>query len=115
MSNQNNNQLEEQYNSFIWPFDESDKLKDLEILGCKLEQTCMACPEQYDVYLNDEMIGYLRLRHGSFTASYPDWNGNLVYHTTEVIGDGIFASSERMTQLTKAVTALLAEHNKPKE
>lgn len=115
MSNQNNSLLEEQYNSFSWPFDESEMLTKQEILGCVLDRTCFACPEQYDVFLNDERIGYLRLRHGSFTASYPDWDGKLVYHTTEVIGDGIFASSERETQLTKAVIALLAEHNKPKE
>lgn len=115
MSNQNNSLLEEKFNSFSWPFDESEILKDTELLGCILERTSIACPEQYDVMLNGEMIGYLRLRHGCFTASYPDWDGKLVYSDTEVIGDGMFASSERETQLTKAVTALLAEHNKPKE
>ena len=38
------------------------------------------CPEQYDVYFGDFQIGYLRLRHGSFSASYPDYTGETVFH-----------------------------------
>jgi hypothetical protein len=30
----------------------------------ELRQTCEACPEQYDAYLGDNRIGYLRLRYG---------------------------------------------------
>lgn len=38
----------------------------------ELRQTCAACPEQYDAYLNGELVGYLRLRHGHFRVrTYP--------------------------------------------
>lgn len=55
----------------------------------KLVQTCGACPEQYDVYLKDQpdqMVGYLRLRHGYFRAEHM---GQVVYDAYTK-GDGIF-------------------------
>lgn len=30
----------------------------------RLEMTCMACPEQYDAFLGDRLVGYIRLRFG---------------------------------------------------
>lgn len=54
----------------------------------RLVLTCHACPEQYDVYLGDKLIGYMRLRHGYFRAEYPV--GNVVY-TASPRGDGLFA------------------------
>lgn len=83
--------------------------KDLNILGCKLVMTCFACPEQYDVYYNDTQIGYLRLRHGTFTADYPDCGGEQVY-TAHPVGDGIFEDNEREYYLTNAIKELLHKH-----
>ncbi|MDB4286337.1 hypothetical protein N9933_03455 [bacterium] len=68
----------------------------------KLEQTCGACPEQYDVFFEDENIGYLRLRHGYFSASY---KGKSVY-SANTIGDGMFDTSERKKHLKKAKKAI---------
>ena len=79
------------------------------ILGCELVQTCGACPEQYDVFLHDNQIGYLRLRHGSFTADYPDAGGSLVYSASPN-GDGIFEDAEREFYITQAVMAILNAH-----
>lgn len=31
--------------------------------GIHLVKTCEACPEQYDAYLGEKRVGYLRLRH----------------------------------------------------
>ena len=44
-------------------------------------QTCMACPEQYDVYIDgsDEMVAYVRLRWGILTCTVPDAGGREVY------------------------------------
>ncbi len=84
--------------------------QNTQILGCKLHLTCNACPEQYDVTLNGEQIGYLRLRHGGFTAAYPDVGGKVVYGASPM-GDGIFEDQERLYHLTLAVAALLAQHN----
>ena len=70
-----------------------------------LVQTCGACPEQYDVYRDGEVVGYLRLRHGHFTAQLFDPNGPLVYESTPR-GDGIFEDDERDEYLRLAVNAV---------
>lgn len=93
---------------FEWGAD--NKAESTEILGCRLELTCWACPEQYEVYLGSEHIGYLRLRHGGFTAEYPECGGELVYEA-EPLGDGYFEERERHGFLVEAVTALLLKHH----
>lgn len=80
------------------------------INGCTLERTCYACPEQYDVFFQDFQIGYLRLRHGTFTAEYPDVGGKLAYYGYPE-GDGIFEDSERFFFLREAVDSLIQTHN----
>ncbi len=76
-----------------------------------LNQTCGACPEQYDAIYDGKVIGYLRLRHGYFTVSYPDSGGKQVY-ASNTIGDGVFDSDERDYYLNKAKKALKKEYNK---
>lgn len=75
--------------------------------GCDITLTCGACPEQYDVHKGGLQIGYLRLRHGCFTANYRDCGGPEVYRASPK-GDGIFEDDEREKYLTEAVDALLA-------
>lgn len=79
---------------------------ELQIMGCDLHLTCGACPEQYDVFLHGVQIGYLRLRHGHFTATSPDVGGKLVYSAAPA-GDGVFEAHERMMYLEEAVAKLL--------
>ena len=77
-----------------------------------LEQTCGACPEQYDVYFNGKIIGFLRLRHGYFRAEYKD---RIVYEAS-TIGDGSFYENERDEHLENAkdaiYEAMLEDNNK---
>lgn len=94
---------------------------NLHILGCTLVMTCGACPEQYDVFYEDPeqdyktvQVGYFRLRHGSFTAEYPDVCGKLVYQACPK-GDGTFYDDERKEYLTEAVKAILEKHKEFKE
>lgn len=76
------------------------------ILGYRLEQTCGACPEQYDVYdWADQLVGYLRLRHGSFTAQHP-YSGSKYVYEANPKGDGIFEWEEREFYLTEAIKAI---------
>jgi hypothetical protein len=56
----------------------------------KLVKTCGACPEQYDVYRNGEVVGYLRLRHSYFSARAHGPYGPTVYVTRDFQGDGAF-------------------------
>jgi hypothetical protein len=85
-------------------------MKDLIIQGCRLKMTCQACPEQYDVFFENHQIGYLRLRHGNFSASYPDYGGDIVFGASPK-GDGVFKDSERFKYLNAAVSALIEHHN----
>lgn len=72
----------------------------------RLVQTCEACPEQYDVYLDEEEIGYLRLRHGTFRA---DYRGETVY-VGSPRGDGTFKDDEREEYLNRGCRAILTVH-----
>lgn len=72
----------------------------------KLELTCWACPEQYDVYLDDKQVGYLRLRHGYFRCDYPDCGGETLY-ATATDGDGRFDDEERDPQIRRALAAIV--------
>ena len=53
-----------------------------------LVMTCSACPEQYDAFVGDQRVGYLRLRWSTFEVTCPDVGGETVYETE--IGDSGF-------------------------
>lgn len=74
----------------------------------QLEETCSACPEQYDAYYNGVQIGYLRLRHGYFRAEYL----NEVVYSSNTIGDGSFEYDERKKHLKKAKKAIFKAFSK---
>lgn len=78
----------------------------------ELVQTCEACPEQYDAYIGDTKIGYLRLRFGEFTVRYPDVQGQLVL-SVNTRGDGMFEDEERELMLNMAKQALIAAMEQP--
>ncbi len=72
-------------------------------------QTSSGCPEQYDIKLDDLVVGYFRLRWGRLCVEYPDINGEDVYWCK--IGDGtwtgeFYDENERRLHLTAAATAL---------
>lgn len=74
----------------------------------RLEKTCRACPEQYNVWHGKLKIGYLRLRHGEFTAEYVP-TGKRVYSAAPD-GDGEFEEYERDKFIDAATAAVMAEH-----
>lgn len=76
----------------------------------RLTQTCEAYPEQYDALQGDEMVGYLRLRHGHFTIRCPDALGKIVYEAYP-IGDGAFDDDERDNYLKAAKETIAAWWN----
>jgi hypothetical protein len=83
-------------------------------MSIRLVLTCDACPEQYDAFYGDQMVGYLRLRHGRFIVNCPDIGGDLVYSASPD-GDGAFNDDEREKYLQSAVKAIqqwMREHNK---
>lgn len=80
----------------------------INISGFDLVKTCSGCPEQYDVYLGVNQVGYLRLRHGYFRADVPSCGGKTVYQA-HPSGDGYFMDWERAGYLNAAVAAIAAE------
>jgi len=83
----------------------------------RLEQTCYACPEQYDAYDPDgRKVAYLRLRHGYFTVDMPYVRGTTIY-SAEPSGDGMFTPDERDDYLREAreriATHLAAADGRP--
>lgn len=70
----------------------------------RLVKTCGGCPEQYDVFHGEENVGYLRLRHGCFTADYKEQQ---VYSACPE-GDGSFLDHERHRYLNEACIAIIA-------
>lgn len=76
----------------------------------RLEMTSSACPEQYDAYIDDRQVGYLRLRHGHFRVEFLGCGGETIYEAN-TIGDGIFDPAERDYHLQRATAAILARLN----
>ena len=55
-------------------------MKVYEVKGLTFAQTNMCCPEQYDVMdSRNNLVGYVRLRFGNLSCSYPDAKGEYVY------------------------------------
>lgn len=74
----------------------------------ELTQTCGACPEQYDMFLNGKEIGYFRLRHGHFYAQYLPTEE--IVFSADPKGDGMFEDDERDLYLKKAIKAIIDKH-----
>jgi len=51
----------------------------MEIKGLFFHDTCSACPEQYDVYKDGQLVGYVRLRWGGLSCEYPYIFGERIY------------------------------------
>lgn len=78
------------------------------MIEVELHQTCSASPEQYDMYVNGENIGYFRTRHGYFTVEYL-LNGTQVFES-DIKGDSGFDSEERDFFLEEGIKAVLEAH-----
>lgn len=78
--------------------------------GYRLDKTCDACPEQYDLLdTNGECVAYFRLRWGCFTVSLFEPSGPLVYeaHFSDDYKGAFDGSRERDYYLSKGVQAVL--------
>jgi hypothetical protein len=79
------------------------EVSPIEINGYLFNMTCMACPEQYDVYKNGKQVAYVRLRWGHLRVDAPDVGGESIYYYEFKDGlQGCFDSEEeRMYHLTE--------------
>lgn len=73
----------------------------------RLDCTCGACPEQYDVFDEEGLlVGYLRLRHGRFRCDRVVDDKHTEIYAAHPKGDGIFEADEREQYLTEAIMVL---------
>lgn len=86
------------------------------IKNLKFKMTCGACPEQYDVFKNEDYVGYVRLRHGYLYVSDPNddevlWsNANPSDEDIIVEGDGIFHSEDEREYFLNKIADVLHKH-----
>lgn len=71
----------------------------------ELVETCSACPEQYDMLVDGQNVGYFRLRHGHYRVENAEMT--TTYYTAEPDGDGCFDPEERNFFLTMGKIAVL--------
>ena len=82
--------------------------------GLVFQQTCGACPEQYDVYKDDAIAGYVRLRWGHLRCDFPDVGGETIYeHCFNDGMQGMFWDEEsrefHLTAISNAINDKLEE------
>ena len=74
----------------------------------RLELTCHACPEQYDLksLLDNKQLAYMRLRWSNFTCSYPDVGGEELvdeYINEDGWSGSFYNEEQRVEYLSKAI------------
>lgn len=97
---------------WIWPTEdyyyESNVSRDFTYRDINLKMICEACPERYEAYNGDELVGDLKLRNNIFTVSYPDYGGKIILSNV-ACGDSVFDEEEREFWLKSAIDAILVE------
>lgn len=74
----------------------------------KLNITCSAYPEQYDMFFDGKYVAYFRLRHGSYTVTEPfSVTDPQILYEAYTYGDGEFMGNEREFFLTMGIASVL--------
>jgi hypothetical protein len=76
-------------------------------LGLDMVLTCRDAPEQYEISKNGHPSGYIRVRGGGMSVSYPEAADENLYDGP-VDGFGGFTSHERETKLLFALGLIAA-------
>lgn len=79
----------------------------LNIEFVKLEQTCFACPSQWDAWDKDNNYYYIRFRHGALSVelgNHKDRNYKVLLERDDCNGDG-FMTTEEMLNYTGCTLA----------
>ena len=77
----------------------------------RLVKTCDCSPEQYDAYIGDMRVGYIRVRWGQITVTCP-WVGGEVVYSSVTNGYGFLADYERARHLSNARKAIELWHKR---
>lgn len=85
----------------------------LHIKGFCLRKYSGCCPEQWEVYKSEELVGFLRLRNGIFSV-YNEATDEKIFSIINCEGGGMFKENERRKYLTIGVRELNNWLNKGK-
>jgi hypothetical protein len=85
--------------------------------GLRVVRSSYACPESYKVYEQDNLVGFLRLRHGVFRVDYYPLQLHKVgvedsretLYEEFVNSDGIFDDAERKIKVPFALELILSK------
>ena len=85
----------------------------MHIRGLDFQLTCWACPEQYDVFLDEQQVGYVRLRWGCLSARLGNVYGEEIYHHNFTDGYlGVFPNSDsREEHLSKIADCIIDRYS----
>jgi hypothetical protein len=78
--------------------------------------TCPACPEQYDVFVGDKQVAYVRLRYGELSVNpYTDdkdidWNTELYRHQFEDGWKGDFDDEGERGKYQKEIEEVILKY-----
>jgi len=99
------------YRFLIWkkPLPLADTMN---LRGLRFRQTCAQSPEQWDVFIGDDLVGYVRYRWGELTAEYPDVGGELVFEKTMERETGQLTAEERGQSLPIIAGRLKRAHRR---
>lgn len=79
----------------------------MKIKGLNFKLTCSAFPEQYDVFKNRKIVGYVRLRHGTLRCDYPECGGETIYEKIFDSRIGMFENNfQKVRELNKIATII---------
>jgi hypothetical protein len=85
--------------------------EDFCIDGLRFVMTCIACPEQYDVFdSSGKQGGYVRSRYGEVRCDFPECGGKTIYEAfPEGIRGDCFETDEDRTYHLKEIVRRIKE------
>jgi hypothetical protein len=85
--------------------------EDFYIDDLKFVMTCIACPEQYDVFdSSGKQVGYVRSRHGEVRCDFPGCGGETIYEAfPEGIRGDCFETDEDRSYHLKEIVRRIKE------
>ena len=81
------------------------------INGLEFRMTCIACPEQYDVFDEEGIqVAYIRLRYGYLSVDIPDCDGETIYtHEFDDKWKGVFDNEEERFNYLYDIAKIIKE------
>ena len=87
--------------------DIEEESNSLFIKGLEFRLTCLMCPEQYDVFLDNVQVAYVRLRRGYLSVDSPDCGDETIYKHQFINKQGCFKSAKQRIKYLKKIARII--------